>query len=203
MRRLIRSFLPLSLLVGCAGLSGCMPGDERPGGNESRAGEPRVADTSGAEAPRADTTDARSVVSTEGFGPVRIGMSVQELAAHLAADTDTAGLAECDYVRIAGAPDSTGFMIVDGRLARIDVRGGATATAEGARVGDPERRIEELYPVLRRQPHKYTAGSFYLIAFPEAAPDTLHRYVFETDGERVTRYRAGVYPPVEYVEGCS
>ena len=28
-------------------------------------------------------------------------------------------------------------------------------------------------------------------------------YVFETDGKRVTNFRAGKFPEVEYIEGCS
>ncbi len=192
--------------AGLAVPAGCMPGDESAPGTVPQADSLPVAD-SGVAPPVGDTaappeSGGQTAVSTEGMGALRIGMSVHALAPHLAAGTDTAALAECDYVRITGAPDSVRFMVVDGRLARIDVVGGPTATAEGARTGDPERRIEALYPVLRRMPHKYTDG-FYLVAFPAQAPDTLHRYVFETDGQRVTRYRAGVYPPVEYVEGCS
>src|SRR5690606_41485165 len=97
--------------------------------------------------------------------------------------------------------DRVGFRVGSARLAGIDVRAGSTATAEGARVGDEESRIEELYPDLPRMPHKYADGNS-LIVIPIRG-DTLHRYVFETDGERVTQYRAGVYPQVEWVEGCA
>ena len=34
-------------------------------------------------------------------------------------------------------------------------------------------------------------------------PALPYRLVFETDGERVTRYRAGRLPEVEWVEGCA
>ena len=63
-------------------------------------------------------------------------------------------------------------------------------------------RIRDLYPTARRGPHKYTDGA-YLVVLPFAPADTIHRYVFETDGSVVTLYRAGLYPPVEYVEGCA
>ena len=29
------------------------------------------------------------------------------------------------------------------------------------------------------------------------------RLIFETDGQRVVRYRAGITPAVKYVEGCA
>jgi hypothetical protein len=92
-------------------------------------------------------------------------------------------------------------MVEGGRLVRIEVREGATPTAEGARIGDTEERVLSLYPDARRMPQKYTSGS-YLVVLPDAPGDTLSRYVFETDSQRVTGYRAGVFPPVEYVERC-
>ena len=141
-------------------------------------------------------------IRPDGTGTVRLGMTLAELAPHLTTPPDTGRIGDgCEYVRVTNAPDSVLFMVEAGRLVRVDVVGGRTATVEGAQVGDPESRILELYPTARRQPHKYTDGR-YLIALPNAPADTLHRYVFETDGQRVTRFRAGVFPPVEYVEGC-
>lgn len=92
-------------------------------------------------------------------------------------------------------------MVENDRIVRADVVSGPARTAEGAAIGDTESRILALYPDLRRGPHKYTTGS-YLVVLPYAPADALHRYVFETDGALVTRYRAGLFPPVEYVEGC-
>ena len=156
------------------------------------------------ESPSRNTADLENewVVRPTGAGSVTIGMNLSELAAHMRSATDTTNLNDnCDYVAVAGAPDSVLFMVEQGRLVRIDVTGGNTATAEGAKVGDDASRIMQLYPQARRTPHKYTDG-FYLTVLPGAPRDTLHRYVFETDGQRVTRYRAGIFPPVEYVEGC-
>ena len=36
-----------------------------------------------------------------------------------------------------------------------------------------------------------------------ATADSAYRLIFETDGQRVTEYRAGLLPAVEWVEGCS
>lgn len=146
---------------------------------------------------------AEWVVTPLGAGHVRIGMTLAELAPYLEASVDTSTVNPwCDYVAVAGAPDSLGFMIEQRRLARIDVRGGPTATEAGARIGDPEERILALYTDVERLPHKYTDG-YYLVVAPLAPSDTIHRYVFETDGARVTGYRAGVHPQVGWVEGCS
>jgi hypothetical protein len=93
-------------------------------------------------------------------------------------------------------------MVEGGALVRVEVRGGSTPTAGGDRLGDSEAQVQSRYPgMVRVQPHKYEAGH-YLVVVPAPPADSLHRLVFETRGGRVVRYRAGLYPPVEYVEGC-
>jgi hypothetical protein len=87
-------------------------------------------------------------------------------------------------------------------VVRVEVGSGNVATVEGARIGDPEARIQQTYPGrVQVQPHKYTDGH-YLVVRP-ADGDTTRLLIFETDGSRVLRFRAGQRPQVEYVEGCS
>ena len=140
-------------------------------------------------------------VSDAGVGPIAIGMRSDDLQGIV----DTLGrLGECVY----GSPIesvASGFsrkdlliMLVDGFVARIDVIGPSVATAAGARVGDSEARIRQLYPALRVEPHKYTDGHYLVV---DVTPQ--RRFVFETDGEKVTRYRSGAVPEVYCVEGCA
>jgi hypothetical protein len=141
------------------------------------------------------------VVTATSFGPIRFGMSLAE--ANAAFDgTFAADISECDYAKIS-LPAGTRVMIESGRVARVDVTdSSAVTTAEGARIGDSEERIQALYPGrVTVQPHKYTNGH-YLVVKP-AAGDTMSQIIFETDGARVTRFRAGVLPPVAWVEGCA
>jgi hypothetical protein len=50
------------------------------------------------------------------------------------------------------------------------------------------------------QPHKYVAGGSYLRV---AAPQGESALLFETDAQgTVTRWRVGVPPAGDYVEGC-
>ncbi|MGQ0538137.1 MAG: hypothetical protein ACT4R6_04255 [Gemmatimonadaceae bacterium] len=51
-------------------------------------------------------------------------------------------------------------------------------------------------------PHKYTGPTGHYVIV-QTTGDTLHRLIFETDGSRVVRFRAGRSPAVDYVEGCS
>jgi hypothetical protein len=141
-------------------------------------------------------------LTATGVGDIPFGSAVADVETLLGDSVDPALLGlSCGFVQPNGAPDGLTLMVENGLVVRADVVSGTARTAEGAAIGDTEERIEELYHTLRRGPHKYTTGA-YLVVLPNAPADTVHRYVFETDGARVTRFRAGLFPPVEYVEGC-
>jgi hypothetical protein len=158
-------------------------------------------------ADRADATPSTPwTVTPFGIGPLRAGMTRAQaesaLGAGAFANTDTAW-SGCEYVAVAGLPPGVAVMVEQGTIARIDVRSGSTATAAGARIGDSEQRILDLYHGRATvSPHKYTSGH-YLTVTPASASDSVYRIVFETDGRTATEYRAGRLPPVEYVEGCA
>lgn len=144
-------------------------------------------------------------VTARGIGRINAGMSLDEARILLGDDLIVpAKLEECDWVRVRNAPPRLLVMVDQGKISRIDVDSGtAIATAAGARIGDTEERIKSLYPgQVTVQPHKYTDGH-YLVVTPADAADKDFRIVFETDGSKVTRYRSGKIPSVQYVEGCS
>ncbi len=162
------------------------------GGSDRSPGTPAVA-----------PTQVRWLVTEFGIGPLRAGMTVAE-AARVVVRSFTAppGAATegCTYAVWPDAPPGVAVMIEDGHVARIDVTSGPVATAAGARVGDTEERIQTLYRGrVGVTPHKYTEGHYLVVS---SAADDAYRIVFETDGRRVTRYRSGRRPAVEYVEGC-
>ena len=91
-------------------------------------------------------------------------------------------------------------MIVDERVARVDIAEAGPLTVAGVGVGSPESEVKRAYrDRVEVSPHKYTApeGHYLTIAQGDLA------IVFETDGTRVTRYRAGRLPEVAWVERCS
>ena len=146
-------------------------------------------------APQDETVEpAAWAVSDTGAGPIRIGMTADELRSHV----ETLGQLEgCVYTKVPAAPGLL-VMLFAGKVVRLDVIAPGLATAAGARVGDTEQRVRELYPGLQVEPHKYTEGHYLVV---DSNPG--RRLVFETDGARVTRYRAGAIPQVDWVEGCS
>ena len=143
-------------------------------------------------------------LSETGIGPVRVGMTVAEAAATLpGSGAPLPETQECAYVGLSGLPAGVSLMTEAGRVVRVDVDDSSSVTtARGARVGWTEAQVLALYPGARVEPHKYEDGH-YLVALPGAPADTTHRIVFETARGVVTRYRGGVIPAVEYVEGCS
>ncbi|MBD2446129.1 hypothetical protein H6G76_02945 [Nostoc sp. FACHB-152] len=147
----------------------------------------------------------QSKVFINGIGPVRVGMSVTQAAK--AAGTKLVGDRPnkiCYYVR-PQEEKHIGLMISGGRVARVDVyKDSQITTVKGAKIGDPEARIKSLYPgQIQVSLHKYVPGGHYLTFVPKDPSDQNYRVIFETDGKRVTGFRSGQLPEVEYVEGCS
>jgi hypothetical protein len=141
-------------------------------------------------------------VTYRGIGTVRAGMSLR--AAENAANDKLVPMQEesdgCTFVKPQNGPDGISFMVLDGKLARVDIENAFTTTDEGARVGDSEARIKGLYSGrVRVTPHTYVEGHYLTVI----GPDQRYGIVFETDGRTVTQYRAGLLVAVRYVEGCS
>jgi hypothetical protein len=142
------------------------------------------------------------VIREDGVGPVKIGMTLAQLQAvlrtHLKED-DSSGSDNCYYLTAPGH-DHVGFMIIDGRLARIDVNAPNVATTTGLKVGDTEARVDKIYGArMKVTAHQYVDGGHYLTV---RSTDGHYGVRFETDGTRITGYYAGTYEAIQYVEGC-
>jgi hypothetical protein len=141
-------------------------------------------------------------VTPAGIGDIRAGMSMDEARIVMHGEFEIpANLGECGYIKPKSGPKGIMIMVEKGEISRVDVTSGSVATVQGAKIGDSEDRIKSLYPgQVEVQPHKYTDGH-YLVVTPKGGGS--NRLVFETDGKKVTRYRSGRLPAVQYVEGCS
>lgn len=151
----------------------------------------------------------QSKVFADGFGRAKVGMTVKE--ARNASGTRLVALnggqiqnRGCFYVKPQGGPQGVELMLTDGKISRVDVvKNKQITTVSGAKIGDTEARIKSLYPgQIKVTPHKYISGGHYLTFTSKYPLYKNYRVVFETDGQRVTQYRAGKLPEVEFIERC-
>lgn len=146
----------------------------------------------------------RLVVSYDGFGPVKIGMTLSQASRALGVRvTRAAGYDgdDCYYATPVGDFKGIAFMMSGTRIVRIDVESGNHATDRGAKIGDSEERIKRLYKgVYKVSRHKYFDAGRYIEVEIKGGRYSI---IFETDGKRVTTYRVGRTEQVGYVERCS
>lgn len=210
----------LHLLAACGLLLSCARGEPV---SDNRAEPPTAARPSSAQrnetapaAPAADTW----VLTSEGLGPLRIGMTLAEITAAAGPDSDPEGVGgpepeSCDQFRPERAPEGVIVMVEEGRLTRISLDEGATvATDRGIRVGDPARRVRDAYgSALSESPHEYVeAPAAYLTHWAGNVRPGEGGYV-EDPAARGIRYETGERQRVtvihgggtsiQYVEGCS
>ncbi|MEZ2231955.1 hypothetical protein [Microcoleus sp.] len=153
----------------------------------------------------------RSKLALNGIGPIRVGMTVDEASQSAGVrlvKTQSGGEEYgCFYFKPQVEPKAISLMVTKGRIARVDINNERITTIKGAKIGDTEEQIFSLYPgQIQATPHPYVSrpprNGKYLTFVPKDAADKNYRIIFETSGNRVTRFRSGQLPEVEYIEGC-
>lgn len=142
-----------------------------------------------------------------GYGALRLGMTVaaarRAWPGTLHGDAVESG--KCGYLLPAWSSGSRqlGFMFEHGRFVRYDVGTRRDIAPGGGRVGMTRRQLESLYRGrVTTSPHHYVAGGLQLRVRGGGAGSPA--LVFETDETgKITSWRAGLAPQVDYVEGCS
>ena len=96
-----------------------------------------------------------------------------------------------------------GFMIEADKFARVDVDSADIAAPGGGRVGISAEEIRTRYPGrIEARDHEYVDGGKYLRIKDAAGGDGVLLFATDAAG-KVTAWRIGVAPQVDYVEGCS
>lgn len=164
-------------------------------------------------APSAPQVVDPKVLTAQGLGPVRIGMSAAEVAAVWGAGPapDDPSPEGCNEFHPSGAPEGVNVMIQAGRLTRVSlIRNATEKTDRGFGVGDTAAAIKQAYGgAIVAQPHKYSpAPAEDLISWSSGGSTTYVtdpaargvRYEIGTDG-KVSMVHAGD-PSIQLVEGC-
>jgi hypothetical protein len=206
------------MFLAIAGLSlaACKPAaPDAPAPTASDATTPAAAPATTPEAPPtpvAESAPAQGIATAgqagfAGYGDMKLGSTVDEAKAAWGGELNgkpNEG-STCYYLtpKWVKKPSDFAFMAEDGKFVRYDVGTDKEAAPGGGKVGMTVEELQKLYRnALQSSPHKYVDGGQYLsIAASGVAPSKL---VFETDAAgKVTAWRVGLTPQVDYVEGCS
>ena len=152
---------------------------------------------------------AAGAIGFHGFGPAPFGSA--EEAVRMAWGKELGGMQPdqpggCYYLMPQPRSQQgyrVAFMFEGGTFVRMDVDAPDIEAPGGGRVGMQAQDIQRLYAGhVQVQPHKYVEGGQNLrIPNPDGGTGVV---LFETDASgRVTAWRIGEPPQVDYVEGCS
>ena len=169
-------------------------------------------------APAAPTTPGAPVsaadkLTSNGFGPLRIGMTTAEVVAALGPDANPEAVggpdpASCDMFRPERAPEGLLVMVQDGVLTSVWLSRNMTIETDRAlNVGDPAAEVKRVYGAAAEvMAHKYQeAPAEYITVWSTADHQSPAarglKYEIGMDG-RVQTIAAGG-PSITYVEGCA
>lgn len=155
---------------------------------------------------RSPTIGNGASLSTEGLGPVLVGMSVAEAskAAGVQLVPSSVGAnPSCQYYEVAKLPD-VGFMVSHGEVARVDVRSREIRTLSGVRVGDSAGDLVATYGERLSSELGFYDPTATNYTFTPEDPSDKTRMIFVTGDDGVIEsIQAGRLPEVGYVEACS
>lgn len=145
-----------------------------------------------------------------GYGDIPFGAPVADMTRLWGGELKVIGKDlndQCYFMAPAWSkrPADFSFMISEGRFARFSVESRNFVAPGGAHVGMTKAEVVRRYAGrIEVQPHKYSDGQYLRVKDPAGGKAVL---VLETDGKgddaRVTEWRVGVPPEIDYVEGCS
>jgi hypothetical protein len=200
MTRMSLVFVATAALMAAA----CNPAED-----SAPVGEP-------APPPVADQPAGRALTS-EGWGPLRIGMTTAEITAALGPDANPEAVGgpdpeACDEFRPERAPQGMLLMTEQGVLTRISlIRGSEIMTSQGYGVGAAAQGIATAYgSTALVTPHKYEPSPAHYITVwstgggADYVDDPNARgLVFEVGQDGLVKAIRAGGPSIQYVEGCS
>lgn len=179
------------------------------------AGPSGGSDTShiGADAssgPASSVQPSEDLITADGWGPLRIGMTRAEIVAAAGEDANPEAIGgpepeHCDQFRPNSAPAGLLVMVEEGILTRISVsRNSDIATPEGISVGDPAASVLEAYEYRATvAPHKYwQSPAKYIDVWSVTSSGGRRGIRYEINPEDEVAHIHVGGPSIEYVEGC-
>lgn len=177
-------------------------------GEASPAPPPSIAETPAPSVPAATPDGDLGMATFAGYGDVRFGTLAADMGKAWGGELKELGKdynASCYFMTPVWVktPAEFNFMIGEGKFVRYGSDSAKIVAPGGGKVGVGVQELQALYHgALQSDPHKYVEGGQTLsLSASGVAPAKL---VFEVDAAgKVTAWRVGLAPQVDYVEGCS
>ena len=138
----------------------------------------------------------------DGYGDLRFGMTAAEVqqGARMALQrTAENGICYVMTPTSAGGPAPVDFMVEADKFVRYDVAGTSDSAPGGGKAGMSAEQIEQMYPGQTREGP--SAAGVRSLRVKGGAGVAI---VFEIGADgRVSRWRVGQVPQVDYAHGCS
>ena len=205
---MIRSLLPVAAVLALAACGAPEPEEGAPPAAETPSPEPgQLPDMPGAP------VSAANKLTAQGYGPLRIGMTVAQIEAAMGPDADPEAVggpdpASCDMFRPERAPDGLLVMVENGVLTSVWVSRNATVETDRAlNVGDTAEEVKRVYgDAAVVEPHKYVeAPAEYITVWATADRQgpAARGLTYEIGADGRVESIAGGGPSIQYVEGCA
>jgi len=149
----------------------------------------------------------------QGLGQVRLGMTLREasraVGAKLAISPDYDYPRECSYAfRVDGRENNIAYMFHRDRIVRIDIdhpqegkHWSDVRTEAGVGLNSSAEAVRKAYGekiVIKPHPYGDENDHYFLI------DNKSHKvsFLFEIESGKVSTFRVGTHPAVDYIEGC-
>lgn len=203
---------PLKRFVVLAALAfaACSPSGQQPADTAAPA-EP-------AAAPAPTTPAVSGAMTADGWGPLRIGMTKDEVIAAVGPTKNPGAVGgpdeeACTEFQPERAPDGLWVMIEEGKLTRITIGDNSPVqTDKGLGVGATAEQVKATYgDAAQSSPHKYQDAPAEYIAVWSGGPRSepyvqdpnARGIVYEIDGAGKASFIHAGGPSIQYVEGCA
>lgn len=139
-------------------------------------------------------------ITFKGIGPIEVGMTLKKAQqVGRIQFMNHENTRECYMAKPKGIKGLS-FMVIEGRIARIDVTSPYFSTAQGVKVGDSESKVKAVYNnQLEIEPHKYNEQGRYLTVYHKADHTAIR---FDTNKQTIVEIHSGGENEVYLVEGC-
>lgn len=150
-------------------------------------------------------------LSSSGYGPVKIGMSVKKASAALGVKLSSgknkskpgfskAKYKKCHFVTPKARDVGLAFMVEKGVITRVDVTKGNIKTFSGLKIGSKASYVKAKYgKSLRIEPHKSGSDDDKYYSVRVSSKNDM---LFEVIQGKVATFRGGLATSVARVEGC-